>query len=56
VDEVKSFDSDAGFDSEKKLERGRQIIDAEPSAIISTTKLHPGEPDDPEEGESLFHS
>jgi hypothetical protein len=28
----------------------------EHSAIIATTKLHPGEPDDPEEGERLFHS
>jgi hypothetical protein len=27
-----------------------------PSTIASTTKLHPGEPDEPEEGESLFHS
>jgi hypothetical protein len=28
----------------------------EPSATIATTKLHPGEPDKPEEGEHLFHS
>jgi hypothetical protein len=26
------------------------------SATISTTKLHPVEPDEPEEGERLFHS
>jgi hypothetical protein len=28
----------------------------EPSAIVSTTKLQPSEPDEPKEGERLFHS
>jgi hypothetical protein len=28
----------------------------EPSATVATTKLQPGEPDEPEEGEHLFHS
>jgi hypothetical protein len=56
VAEVKASESDAGSDSESKPERGRQIIDAEPSATIATTKLQPGEPDEPEEGEHLFHS
>jgi hypothetical protein len=36
--------------------RGIWIIDAEPSATVATTKLQPGEPDKPEEGERLFHS
>jgi hypothetical protein len=56
VAEVKSYESDAFFYSELEPERGRQIIDMEPSATISTTKLHPGEPDELEEGEGLFHS
>jgi hypothetical protein len=56
VAEVKASESDAGSDSESELERGRQIIDAEPSATIATTKLQHGEPDEPEEGEHLFHS
>jgi hypothetical protein len=56
VAEVKASESDAGSDSETEPERGRQIIDVEPSAIISTTKLHPGEPNEPVEGEHLFHS
>jgi hypothetical protein len=56
VAEVKASESDVGSDSESEPERGRQIIDAEPSATIATTKLHPGEPDEPEEGEHLFHS
>jgi hypothetical protein len=56
VAEVKASESDAGSDSESEPERGRQIIDAEPSATVATTKLQPSEPDEPEEGERLFHS
>jgi hypothetical protein len=56
VAEVKASESDADSDSETEPERGRQIIDVEPSATIATTKLQPGEPDEPEEGECLFHS
>jgi hypothetical protein len=56
VAEVKSSESDAGSDFESEPERGRWIIDMEPSATVSTTKLQPGEPDEPEEGECLFHS
>jgi hypothetical protein len=56
VAEVKASESNVGYDSEPELERGRRIIDAEPSAIVATTKLQPGEPDEPEEGECLFHS
>jgi hypothetical protein len=56
VAKVKASESDVGSDSESELERGRQIIDAEPSATVATTKLQPDEPDEPEEGEHLFHS
>jgi hypothetical protein len=56
VVEVEASESDVGSDSELEPERGRWIIDTEPSVIVSTTKLHPGEPDEPEEGEHLFHS
>jgi hypothetical protein len=56
VAEVKASDSDAGSDSERKPKRERQIIDVEPSATVATTKLHPSEPNEPEEGECLFHS
>jgi hypothetical protein len=52
---VKAYESDVYSNSEPELERGRQIIDVEPSATISTTKLQPSEPE-PEEGECLFHS
>jgi hypothetical protein len=56
VAEVKASELDVGSDSEPEPERGRWIIDVEPSATIATTKLQPGEPDKPEEGEHLFHS
>jgi hypothetical protein len=56
VAEVKSFESDVGSDSESELEKGREIIYAEPSATIATTNIHTGEPDEPEEEECLFHS
>jgi hypothetical protein len=55
VDKVKAFESDVGSESELEPEMGRWIIDAEPSATVATTKLQPGEPDEPEE-ERLFHS
>jgi hypothetical protein len=56
VAEVKASESYVGSKSESELERGREIIDAEPSATVATTKIHPSEPDNPEEGECLFHS
>jgi hypothetical protein len=56
VAEVKAFESDVGSDSKSEPEMGRRIIDVEPNATIATTKLQPGEPDEPEEGERLFHS
>jgi len=53
---VKASESDVGSDSESELERGRQIIDAKPSATITTTMIQPNELEEPEEGERLFHS
>jgi hypothetical protein len=56
VAKVKVSESDADSDSEPEPERGRWIIDVEPSATVTTTKLQPGELDESEEGERLFHS
>jgi hypothetical protein len=56
VAEVKASKSDADSNSESEPEMGRRIIDVEPSATVATTKLQPSEPDEPEEGESLFYS
>ena len=55
--ELKAPESDAFSDPEsepeKGNEKGKHIIDADPSAIFSTTKI---QREDPEEGECLFHS
>jgi hypothetical protein len=56
VAKVKASESDGGSESESELERGKHIIDAEPSFVVSTTKLQPGEPNKLEECEHLFHS
>ena len=53
---MKAYELDAGSDSKLELEKERHIIDLEPSATVATTKIHPSEPDEPEEGENLFHS
>ena len=45
-------DSEFDFENTGK----RQIIDADPAAIVATTTIQPEEPTDPEEGERLFHS
>jgi hypothetical protein len=47
VVEVKASESDADSDSDSELEKGRQIIDVESSTTIATTKIHPGELDEP---------
>ena len=56
VAELKSCKLEEDFDSESNLEGGKQIIDVEPSATVATTKFHPRKPEEPEEGECLFHS
>lgn len=58
--EIKASKSDACSDTESKPDKGndkgKQIIDAEPSATLATTKIQKNEPEYPEEGEHLFHS
>ena len=58
--EIKAPESDAFFDPElepdKGNDKGKQIIDVDPSAIVSTTKIQNEGPEDPEEGERLFQS
>jgi hypothetical protein len=58
--QVEGFESDGCSDSEsepdKGNDRGKQIIDAEPNAIVATTKIQKEEPEDPEEAERFFHS
>jgi hypothetical protein len=45
-------DSESNYEYTSK----RQIIDADPTAIVATATIQPEEPTDPEEGECLFHS
>eukprot|EP00253_Pinus_taeda_P023032 PITA_23032 len=60
VAKLKASESDACYDSEsepdKGNDKGKQIIDANPNAIITTTKIQKEEPKHPEEEEHLFHS
>jgi len=48
--------SDPESEPDKGNDKGKQIIDAEPSATIATAKVQKNEPKYPEEGEHLFHS
>ena len=60
VAELKASESDACSDPEPEPDKGngkgKQIIDADPSATVATAKIKKNEPEDPEEGERLFHS
>ena len=60
VVELKASESDACSDLEPELDKGngkgKQIIDADPSATVATAKIQKNEPEDPEEEEHLFHS
>jgi len=60
VAKLKASESYACFDSEprpdKGNDKGKQIIDVEPSATISTTKVQKIKLEDLEEGDHLIHS
>jgi hypothetical protein len=56
VVEIKETEPSPNSDSDSENYKRRQIIDAEPTAIVATTTIQPEEPEDPEEGERLFHS
>eukprot|EP00253_Pinus_taeda_P022154 PITA_22154 len=48
--------SDPELEPDKENGKGKQIIDADPSATVATAKIQKNEPEEPEEGERLFHS
>ena len=56
VVEMTSLELDPDSNSETESDKGKRIIDAESNATIATTQIQPVEPEDPEEGERLFHS
>ena len=53
---MKSAKLDPDSDSNSEMDKGNQIIDAEPSATIATTKIQPEYPEESEECVLLFHS
>jgi hypothetical protein len=56
VAEMKSSELDPRFDSDSDLDKGKKIIDVEPSSIVTTTKVQPNELGESKEGECLFQS
>jgi len=60
VTELKAYESEgcSEFESEadKGNDKGKQIIDAEPSATVATTKIQKNDPKDIEVWEHVFHS
>jgi hypothetical protein len=56
VAEIKDKESNPDSESDSENTGKRQIIDADPTAIVTTATIQPEEPTDPEEGEHLFHS
>ena len=56
VAEMKASESEVHFDSKLNPDGGKYIIDVESSSTVTTTKVHLSEPEEPKEGECLFHS
>jgi hypothetical protein len=56
VVEIKDKEPNPDSKSDSENTDRRQIIDADPTAIVVTATIQPEEPTDPEEGEHLFHS
>jgi hypothetical protein len=56
VAEIKDKELNPDSKSDSENTGKRQIIDANPTAIVVTATIQPEEPTDPEEGERLFHS
>ena len=56
VAEMKSLELDLKSDSNLEMDKGKQIINVEPSATIATTQIKPEDLEESEEGERLFHS
>jgi hypothetical protein len=47
VVELKAIESEADSDLESNSEGGKWIIDVESSATVTTTEVHPSEPEEP---------
>jgi len=53
---IKEKDSDHALDFDSKPDKGKKIIDAEPSATIATTNIQTDKSNEIDEEEHLFHS
>ena len=53
---LKASESDPDSNSDSEMEKGKQIIDAEPNSTIATSQIQPEDPVETEEGEHLFYS
>jgi hypothetical protein len=56
VAELKEKELEPELDSNSKKNKGKQIIDVEPTATIVATTIQLEEPEELEEGDHLFHS
>jgi hypothetical protein len=56
VAEIKEKELNPVSESDYENTGKRQIIDADPTTILTIATIQPEEPTDPEEGGSLFHS
>jgi hypothetical protein len=56
VAEIKDKEPNPDSESDSKNIGKGQIIDVDHTSIVMTTTIQPEEPNDPEEGEYLFHS
>jgi hypothetical protein len=56
VTEIKDKEPKPDSESDSENTGKRQIIDADPTAIVATAAIQPEEPTDPKEGECIFHS
>jgi hypothetical protein len=53
---MKDLELDLYSDFHSNMEKGNQIINAKPSAIVATTKIQPEDLEEPEEGKRIFYS
>ena len=56
VSKMNALELDLDSDSDSEMDKGKQIINAEPSVVVATSQIQPEDPEESEEGEHLFHS
>jgi hypothetical protein len=56
MSKLKASESEVDSDSKSNFEGGKWIVDFEPSATVTATKVRRNKPEEPKEGEHLCHS